>query len=78
MVNMFPTEGKRMLGANRGPLLTAGDDGLQGLEKVESSGGLSLHRTPTRTERLRRHWKRFWLIYCIGNVIFLAIFLPVL
>ncbi|KAJ5657896.1 uncharacterized protein N7484_001545 [Penicillium longicatenatum] len=26
---------------------------------------------------IRRHWKRFWLLYCIGNVIFLAIFLPI-
>ncbi|KAJ5376276.1 hypothetical protein N7509_013162 [Penicillium cosmopolitanum] len=74
---MSPTEGKHILGANRGPLLTPGDDSSQGLEKVESSGGLSLHRTPTRTEKLRRHWKRFWLIYCVGNVIFLAILLPV-
>ncbi|KAJ5109721.1 hypothetical protein N7532_002366 [Penicillium argentinense] len=72
---MSPTAGKYILGANRGPLLT--DESPQGLEKVESAGGLSLHKTPTRTEKLRRHWKRFWLFYCIGNVIFLAIFLPV-
>lgn len=69
---------KYVLGANnRGPLLTPGDGG-SGLEKLDSAGGRSLTRTPTRTEKFRRHWKRFWLFYCIGNVIFLAIFLPIL
>ncbi|KAJ5273017.1 hypothetical protein N7478_008142 [Penicillium angulare] len=69
-------ESKYILGANRGPLLTS-EGGAVGLEKTESAGGLSLTRTPTRTQKFRRHWKRFWLIYCIGNVIFLAIFLPI-
>ncbi|KAJ5087384.1 hypothetical protein N7456_011000 [Penicillium angulare] len=69
-------DSKYILGANRGPLLTS-EGGAVGLEKTESAGGLSLTRTPTRTQKFRRHWKRFWLIYCIGNVIFLAIFLPI-
>lgn len=74
----MPSSEKYVLGANnRGPLLTPGD-GDQGLEKLDSAGGRSLTRTPTRTEKIRRHWKRFWLFYCIGNVIFLAIFLPIL
>lgn len=68
---------KYILGSNRGPLLTPGDPD-QGLEKVESAGGASLTRTPTRTQKIRRHWKRFWFVYCVGNVIFLAIFLPIL
>ncbi|KAJ5718642.1 hypothetical protein N7488_004288 [Penicillium malachiteum] len=67
---------KYILGTNRGPLLTPGDASeSQGLEKA---GGLSLVKTPTRTQRVRRHWKRFWCVYCLGNVIFLAIFLPIL
>ncbi|KAJ5638863.1 hypothetical protein N7528_001253 [Penicillium herquei] len=67
---------KYILGTNRGPLLTPGDASEnQGLEKA---GGLSLVKTPTRTQRVRRHWKRFWCVYCLGNVIFLAIFLPIL
>lgn len=74
---MSPKNGQYILGANRGPLLTPGD-GDQSLKKSESAGGLSLTKTPTRKERARRHWKRFWLVYCIGNVIFLAIFLPIL
>ncbi|KAJ5920988.1 hypothetical protein N7466_009314 [Penicillium verhagenii] len=73
----MPISEKYVLGANnRGPFLTPGDGG-QGLEKLDSAGGLSLARTPTRSEKLRRHWKRFWLIYCTANVIFLAIFLPI-
>ncbi|KAJ5145355.1 hypothetical protein N7448_002747 [Penicillium atrosanguineum] len=74
-------EGKFVLGSNRGPLLTSNAENqfsASELEKIESAGGLSLHKVPTRKEKLQRHWKRFWLFYCIGNVIFLAIFLPIL
>ncbi|KAJ5202100.1 uncharacterized protein N7498_006763 [Penicillium cinerascens] len=73
-------EGKYILGANRGPLLTSDAENQMSeseLEKVQSAGGMSLTRVPTRKQKLQRHWKRFWLFYCIGNVIFLAIFLPV-
>lgn len=66
-----------MLGTNRGPFLTP-EVGEESMEKVDSAGGRSLTKTPTRTEKFRRHWRRFWLFYCIANVIFLAIFLPIL
>jgi len=69
-------DAKYSLGVHRGPLATAVDDPK--LEKVETSGGLSLATTQTRKEKFARHWKRFWCCYLIGNVIFLAIFLPVL
>lgn len=69
-------DAKYSLGVHRGPLAIAVDDPK--LEKVETSGGLSLATTQTRKEKLARHWKRFWCCYLIGNVIFLAIFLPVL
>lgn len=32
----------------------------------------------TRKEKLRRHWKRYWICYLIGGIIFSAIFLPLL
>ncbi|KAJ5682073.1 uncharacterized protein N7477_002013 [Penicillium maclennaniae] len=77
---MSAKEGKYVLGSNRGPLLTSNAENqvsASELEKIESAGGLSLHKVPTRKEKFQRHWKRFWLFYCIGNVIFLAIFLPI-
>jgi hypothetical protein len=70
-------DAKYSLGVHRGPLDTAGLDDAK-LEKVETAGGLSLATTQTRKEKFARHWKRFWCCYLIGNVIFLAIFLPVL
>lgn len=71
-------DAKYSLGVHRGPLPPAGLDDTAKLEQVESAGGLSLATTRTRKERFSRHWKRFWCCYLIGNVIFLAIFLPVL
>ncbi|KAJ5593976.1 uncharacterized protein N7459_000184 [Penicillium hispanicum] len=75
-------DAKYSLGVHRGPLAAVNDngDGEKGnkLEQIESAGGLSLATTSrTRKEKLARHWKRFWCCYLIGNVIFLAIFLPV-
>lgn len=70
-------DAKYSLGVHRGPLVPDGVDGAK-LEKVETAGGLSLATTQTRREKFARHWKRFWCCYLIGNVIFLAIFLPVL
>ena len=70
---------KYSLGVHRGPLAPASLDGSSKLEHVESAGGLSLATTNrTRKAAFARHWKRFWCCYLIGNVIFLAIFLPVL
>ncbi|KAJ5716263.1 hypothetical protein N7493_008174 [Penicillium malachiteum] len=70
-------DAKFSLGVHRGPLVPAGIEDGSKLEKVGTAGGLSLATTQTRKQRLARHWKRFWFCYCIGNVIFLAIFLPV-
>lgn len=71
-------DAKYSLGVHRGPLMPAGGDEGSKLEQVESAGGLSLATNRTRKEKFARHWKRFWCIYLIGNVIFLTIFLPVL
>ncbi|KAK9857522.1 hypothetical protein MYU51_021045 [Penicillium brevicompactum] len=62
---------KYIIGGNRG-FLNPGPDELAKLEKVESSMGSN-----TKKEKFRRHCRRFWCIYLIANVIFLAIFLPV-
>ncbi|KAJ5232475.1 hypothetical protein N7468_005431 [Penicillium chermesinum] len=71
-------ESKFVVGKPWGPFLTPGDpDDQWALTKTKSAGGLSLSRTPSTTQRIKRHWKRFWFVYCVGNVIFLAIFLPV-
>ena len=63
---------KYIIGGNRG-FLNPGPDELAKLEKVESSMSSN-----TKKEKFRRHCRRFWCIYLIANVIFLAIFLPVL
>ncbi|KAJ5927654.1 hypothetical protein N7516_009427 [Penicillium verrucosum] len=62
--------GKYTIGANRG-LLKPESDESERLEKVESVTSTS------KKNRFRRHCRRFWCIYLIANVIFLAIFLPV-
>jgi hypothetical protein len=69
---MAKEEDKYIIGGNRG-LLHPGPDDLAKLEQIESST-----RSATRKDKFRRHCRRFWLCYFIGNVIFLAIFLPVL
>jgi len=72
-------DAKYSLGVHRGPMLAKGLNESPGLEQVESAGGLSLQtRERTRKEKLARHWKRFWCIYLFANIIFLAIFLPIL
>ncbi|KAJ5288763.1 hypothetical protein N7478_001793 [Penicillium angulare] len=70
-------DAKYSLGVHRGPLVPTGVGDASKLEKVETAGGLSLATTQSRKEKFSRHWKRFWCCYLIGNVIFLAIFLPV-
>ncbi|KAJ5119187.1 hypothetical protein N7526_010824 [Penicillium atrosanguineum] len=68
-------DAKYSLGVHRGPLAPASDDPK--LEQVQSAGGISLATNRSKKEKFARHWKRFWCCYLIGNVIFLAIFLPV-
>jgi hypothetical protein len=63
--------GKYIIGGNRGLLKESDESGK--LEKV----GSSLSST-SKKNKFRRHCRRFWCIYLIANVIFLAIFLPVL
>ncbi|KAJ5626275.1 hypothetical protein N7510_002584 [Penicillium lagena] len=71
-------DAKYSLGLHRGPLPAKGVDDSSQLEHVTSAGGLSLEtRQLKRKEKLQRHWKRFWCVYLVGNVIFLAIFLPI-
>ncbi|KAJ5161314.1 hypothetical protein N7492_006706 [Penicillium capsulatum] len=59
-------DAKYSLGVHRGPLMPVGGDEGSKLEQVESAGGSRWQRPI-----------RFWCCYLIGNVIFLAIFLPV-
>lgn len=75
---MTKKERDLVLGANRGPLLTSEPSTGVDLEKTESAGGMSLTSQPTGKEKFRRHWKRFWFVYSVGNIIFLAIILPIL
>ncbi|KAJ5220250.1 hypothetical protein N7468_009454 [Penicillium chermesinum] len=65
------------VGIHRGPMAPKGLDESSKLELVESAGGRSLATTRTRRQKFAAHWRRFWFCYLLGNVIFLAIFLPV-
>jgi hypothetical protein len=68
----MPKGTKYIIGGNRG-LINPEPDDLAKLEKVESSVSSN-----TKKNRFRRHCRRFWCIYLIANVIFLAILLPIL
>ncbi|KAJ5876370.1 uncharacterized protein N7529_001954 [Penicillium soppii] len=67
----MPKGTKYIIGGNRG-LINPEPDDLAKLEKVESSVSSN-----TKKNRFRRHCRRFWCIYLIANVIFLAILLPI-
>ncbi|KAL1954132.1 hypothetical protein VTO42DRAFT_1712 [Malbranchea cinnamomea] len=76
MGNKFPADSKYAIGAHR----TWSEPAVKG----ESSGASSQHveqaqlaPRPGLFRRLWRHFKRYWCLYGIGGVIFLAIFLPV-
>lgn len=51
---------------------------VEKIEKVHSSESSETDVKPSRKRKLSRHCHRFWCCYCIGLVIFLAIFLPIL
>ncbi|KAF9891889.1 hypothetical protein FE257_002852 [Aspergillus nanangensis] len=66
---MAETSSKFALGRHRGPDPEVDDN----VEK-----GVSLEKTETtRTQKIRRHWGRFWFCYCFASLIFLIIFLPI-
>lgn len=68
---------KYALGMHRGILPSKGVE--DGEENAELAKGLSLEPTPTtRSMKMKKHLGRFWCCYLIGNIIFLAIFLPIL
>lgn len=70
---------KYTLGIHRGPLPAEDLDPDDDPQHIEDAKAISLERTPsTRTEKVMKHWKRFWCCYCLANLIFLAIILPVL
>jgi hypothetical protein len=70
---------KYTLGIHRGPLPAEDLDPEDDAQHIEDAKGISLERTPsTRTEKAMKHWKRFWCCYCLANLIFLAVILPVL
>ncbi|KAL3474592.1 hypothetical protein BJX99DRAFT_271568 [Aspergillus californicus] len=66
-----------ILGAFRGPIAGSAAD----VEYLEAKpGDVSLVENPVkqkRTQRIRRHFARFWCCYVFWSVIFLAIFLPI-
>ncbi|KAJ5782020.1 hypothetical protein N7457_003794 [Penicillium paradoxum] len=62
---MAKSIGRYIIGGNRGFLNPK-------LEETETFVG-----PITRKAKFRRHCRRFWCIYLIGSVVFLAIFLPV-
>ena len=56
-----------------------GEDHVEGAAATATAAGAgAAAAAETRKQRLKRHFKRWWLAYVIGNVIFLAIFLPLL
>ncbi|KAJ5120997.1 uncharacterized protein N7515_008958 [Penicillium bovifimosum] len=66
---------KYIIGGNRGFLHpNPSPEELSELEKVGSSVSVS---TNPKKDKFRRHCRRFWCLYLIGNVIFLAILLPI-
>ena len=73
---------KNALGTNRGPMPDHDIDDADAdsaFAHLEEAKGLSLEKTPTTmSQKVGKHWKRFWCCYLVGNVIFLAIFLPIL
>lgn len=75
---------KYALGIHRGPLPehdVSDPEAAAAFEHLEKSKTISLERTNTKstiTQTVSKHWKRFWCCYLVGNVIFLAIFLPIL
>lgn len=72
-------DAKYSLGVHRGPLPPPGIEGSTKLEEIESAGGVSLATAPlTRKQKFARHWKRFWFVHLIANIILLAILLPIL
>ncbi|KAL4787315.1 hypothetical protein BJX76DRAFT_354262 [Aspergillus varians] len=70
-------DSNNILGSFRGPIATSDTD----IKQVESAPGeVSLVEPPVKqkkSQRLRRHFVRFWCCYVFWAVIFLAIFLPV-
>ncbi|CAG8251637.1 unnamed protein product [Penicillium salamii] len=68
---MTKSSQRYIIGGNRGHL-NPGPDDLAKLEKLQSSMSSN-----SRKDKFRRHCRRFWCIYSIANIIFLAIFLPV-
>lgn len=74
--------GKNALGVHRGPLphhdLTD-DEAEAAFAHLEEAKGITLEKQQTTmSQKIGKHWKRFWCCYLLGNIIFLAIFLPIL
>lgn len=71
---------KFALGIHRGPMPSKEQpvDGgeLEHADTMDTITMENIKRTPT--QNLRRHWARFWCCYVFWNIIFLAIFLPIL
>lgn len=72
---------KYALGIHRGFLPREDVDPESGADILdeEPKKTISLERRPTTAwQKVKRHWKRFWCLYQILNVILLAIILPIL
>lgn len=49
------------------------------VDEIESAAGDTAAATPdTKWTILKKHLRKYWYWYVIGNIIFLAIFLPLL
>lgn len=69
---------KRVISAGQGEFkgeITGNGEGDTEIEHVEAMAGAD---KPKKSERVKRHFARFWCCYLLAGTIFSAIFLPVL
>lgn len=72
------SDGDKAKGEKPGAALSQGDQ-VSGSDVVEHVEAMDTEGQPLKKkERLKRHFKRYWFWYLLGNIIFLAIFLPLL
>lgn len=74
-------EAKYALGTHRGFLPREDVDPESGSHILgeEPKKTISLEKRPTTVwQKIKRHWRRFWCLYMVFNVILLVIILPIL
>lgn len=73
--------GRNALGVHRGPMPQhdmTDEEAESAFAHLEEAKGLTLERQQTISQKVSKHWKRFWCCYLVGNILFLAVFLPIL